>query len=323
MSTNVVPRSDKDGKLGLDDRRWEVLYAYKVHGELWITEYNSIDDIEHEDLVAIYDQDADETKSSTFNNFWVNAIKGNPLLDTASPDDLIVIYDQDADEIKRSTIESFKKSVIYGHPVINKIDASDLLPFYDTSEDELKNITFLNLFKGNEQNTQLDSADFFAVNDTSEGTIKKVTFEDLVKNNEVMESPAYNDLLLIYDRDAKKVKDVSIETLRKFLTASNWELITENADMEVDKGYLVDTRAVPVTLRLPSNPVTGSSVSIKEIKGNAQINNITIDSMGHKIEGESENYIIYTNYQGMQLVYSDEDTGWIRVYESHGAATYR
>lgn len=87
-------------------------------------------------------------------------------------------------------------------------------------------------------------------------------------------------------------------------------------------GYLVDCSSSSITVTLPSNPKEGDMLSVKDYKGNAEGYNITVNRNGKMFEGGTANFIIDANKQGVQLVYTDEDTGWVRVYETYGPAIY-
>lgn len=101
-----------------------------------------------------------------------------------------------------------------------------------------------------------------------------------------------------------------------------WQTIAANMVMEKNKGYLVNCSSSAITVTLPSSPDEGDAVSIKDYKGSAATYNITVDRNGQLFEGTTSNFIIAANKQGVQLVYSDSTTGWVRVYETHGPAIY-
>jgi len=102
----------------------------------------------------------------------------------------------------------------------------------------------------------------------------------------------------------------------------SWTIITTNINAQLRSGYLVDTSVSQITLTLPSSPPTGHPIGIKDFKGNAYTRNIILDPNGENFEGSSENFIIQSDKQGMEIVFSDSDTGWVRVNETYGPATY-
>lgn len=61
-----------------------------------------------------------------------------------------------------------------------------------------------------------------------------------------------------------------------------------------------------VAMTLPSGPTKGDFYTIKDQSGNADINNITITPATGTIDGVS-NYIISTNYQSVDIVYTGSE----------------
>lgn len=101
-----------------------------------------------------------------------------------------------------------------------------------------------------------------------------------------------------------------------------WEVISSNTTLDANKGYLIDCSSAPLSVSLPSNPLIGDTLSLKDFTENAGTNNITLERNGNNIEGSASDFIIDTDAHGMHLVYSGSTWGWTRVYESHGPAVY-
>ena len=69
--------------------------------------------------------------------------------------------------------------------------------------------------------------------------------------------------------------------------------------------------AGPVTVNLPANPLTGTSITVKDGNGNAAVNNITIVPNGaNTIEG-NPSYTVNSNYGHVNLVW--DGTKWLIV----------
>ena len=74
--------------------------------------------------------------------------------------------------------------------------------------------------------------------------------------------------------------------------------------------YFIDTTAAAQTVTLPASPQTGDQVSIIDLAGTADTNNITIGRNSLKIMGLNEDLIISTENAAIQLVYTGSTYGW-------------
>ena len=84
------------------------------------------------------------------------------------------------------------------------------------------------------------------------------------------------------------------------------------------KGYFINTCGGAVTVTLPSSPTAGDIVSIKDYKGTAETNAITIGRGGSKIAGGcSMCPTIGTNNAFVTLVYVDATQGWLPTDDSN------
>ena len=75
--------------------------------------------------------------------------------------------------------------------------------------------------------------------------------------------------------------------------------------------YPVNTTSGAVTVTLPASPVIGQVVQIIDYAGTFSTNNCTINPNGSKISGSASNSILYTNRQGVSIVYVDSTQGWL------------
>lgn len=72
-----------------------------------------------------------------------------------------------------------------------------------------------------------------------------------------------------------------------------------------------DTTSSAITITMPDATVSGRTLIIKDIGGNVSTNNISLSTGGqHSIEGSLANYIIYGDYQHIQLT-SRSGAWWI------------
>jgi len=93
------------------------------------------------------------------------------------------------------------------------------------------------------------------------------------------------------------------------------------------KGYFINTCGGGVTVTLPSSPSAGDIVSIKDYKGTAGTNAITVGRGGSKIAGGCGTCgTINTNNAFVTLVYVDGTQGWLPTDDSNsdisGALSY-
>ena len=73
----------------------------------------------------------------------------------------------------------------------------------------------------------------------------------------------------------------------------------------------VDCSSNAGSINLPASPLVGDQVSIVDIAGNADTNNITVNRNGKKIQALSENMTIDKDHAGICLVYTGTTYGWV------------
>ena len=76
------------------------------------------------------------------------------------------------------------------------------------------------------------------------------------------------------------------------------------------EGIIADTTAGEWTLKLPSSPSVGDSVSVIDAMGTFASNNLTIDAQGEKIQEEAEDLECDINNLNIELVYTGSTDGW-------------
>jgi hypothetical protein len=74
--------------------------------------------------------------------------------------------------------------------------------------------------------------------------------------------------------------------------------------------YFIDTTAAAQTVTLPASPQTGDQVSLVDLAGTFDTNNLTVGRNSLKIMGLTEDLVVSTENAGIQLVYSGSTNGW-------------
>ena len=74
--------------------------------------------------------------------------------------------------------------------------------------------------------------------------------------------------------------------------------------------YLIDTTAAAQTITLPASPLTGDQVSIVDLAGTFDTNNVTLARNSLKIMGQTADMTLNVEHTGIQLVYTGSTYGW-------------
>jgi len=74
--------------------------------------------------------------------------------------------------------------------------------------------------------------------------------------------------------------------------------------------YFIDTTAAAQTVTLPASPQTGDQVSLIDLAGTFDTNNLTVGRNSLKIMGLEEDLVVSTENAGIQLVYTGATYGW-------------
>ena len=83
------------------------------------------------------------------------------------------------------------------------------------------------------------------------------------------------------------------------------------------KGFFVNTSGGAVTVTLPASPSAGDIVSINDLNGTANTNNITLGRNSSKIDGGCIDKIISRNRQSTTVIYSGATQGWVAVDDAN------
>ena len=86
------------------------------------------------------------------------------------------------------------------------------------------------------------------------------------------------------------------------------------------KGYFVNTTCGAVTVTLPATPTAGDIVSIADLNGTFNTNNLTLCRNGSKINGKCVNGSLTSNGQSNTIIYTGASQGWITVSDTIGGS---
>lgn len=113
------------------------------------------------------------------------------------------------------------------------------------------------------------------------------------------------DSVLVLNPNDNQIKSIGVEEIKRYnVTAVTATSITANTN---DNLILVDTSLSAVTVNLPTTIDIGTSIRIKD-KGNAYVNNITIDSGSGNVIDDDQCALINTNFGALELVYGETNT---------------
>lgn len=85
------------------------------------------------------------------------------------------------------------------------------------------------------------------------------------------------------------------------------------AVLSTDSFLAVDTTGGEVRLLVPSNPAVGTTFFIKDVGGQAEVNNIVITDVGgvDSYDNTFGNYTMNSEYQGVNLIYTGSNNYYI------------
>jgi hypothetical protein len=89
-----------------------------------------------------------------------------------------------------------------------------------------------------------------------------------------------------------------------------WASTSSSITIAANDRYFVNTSAGAVTITLPASPQTGDQVSLLDLAGTFDTNNLTINRNGNKIMNLTENLIVSVEDAGITLVYTGATYGW-------------
>ena len=89
-----------------------------------------------------------------------------------------------------------------------------------------------------------------------------------------------------------------------------WNSTSTNITVAANDRYFVDTSGGAKTITLPASPQTGDQVSLLDLAGTFDTNNLTIARNSLKIMGQTADMTVSTEDAGIQLVYTGATYGW-------------
>ena len=73
---------------------------------------------------------------------------------------------------------------------------------------------------------------------------------------------------------------------------------------------LVDTSSAAITITLPASPNIGDQVTILDLSGTFDTNNLTVNRNGKDIFNVASDLTVNTEHAAFTLVYTGNDNGW-------------
>ncbi len=89
-----------------------------------------------------------------------------------------------------------------------------------------------------------------------------------------------------------------------------WATTSSSITIAANDRYFVNTSGGAVTITLPITPQTGDQVSLLDLAGTFDTNNLTVARNGNKIMGLTENLVVAVEDAGITLVYTGATYGW-------------
>ena len=90
----------------------------------------------------------------------------------------------------------------------------------------------------------------------------------------------------------------------------SWLTVTSNTNAVNLAKYFADTSAGSFTITLPASPASNTTISINDIAGSFDRNNITVARNSQLIMGEAEDFILNVRNSTVTLVFSGATYGW-------------
>ncbi len=89
-----------------------------------------------------------------------------------------------------------------------------------------------------------------------------------------------------------------------------WASTSADITIAANDRYFVDTSGAARTITLPASPQTGDQVSLVDLAGTFDTNNLTIGRNSLKIMGQAADLTVDVEHAGIQLVYTGATYGW-------------
>jgi hypothetical protein len=90
-----------------------------------------------------------------------------------------------------------------------------------------------------------------------------------------------------------------------------YTLVSSNTTLTVNSKVAADTSAGVLTLELPTAPVAGDRVRIKDYKRTFSVNNVTVDPGAKKVEGFLGAFILDVEGIEADMEFINNTQGWL------------
>jgi len=91
-----------------------------------------------------------------------------------------------------------------------------------------------------------------------------------------------------------------------------WQSVqTTGFTASAGRGYPCNTTSAAFTVTLPASPSVGDTIILLDYAGTFDTNAITLAPNGNKINGSTDNRILNTEREGVNLTYVDSTQGWL------------
>jgi len=119
-------------------------------------------------------------------------------------------------------------------------------------------------------------------------------------------------LVGILGSDKTVILTYATSNLSQYVPDRAWTTHSVNSDslVYVNDKALVDTQAAPITLTLPSSPISGDSLIVVDAKSSFDINSCILARNGKNIRGNAEDFECNIGSKMYTLVYIDDIVGW-------------
>ena len=111
--------------------------------------------------------------------------------------------------------------------------------------------------------------------------------------------------------NASNLASGTVPEARMPSTGTSWQAVqTTGFTAVAGNGYPVNTTSGGITITLPASASVGDTIEFVDYAGTFQTNTATLAPNGLKLEGQTNNRLLQTKYDGIRVVYLDATQGW-------------